>query len=216
MDMVTIVTKVGGKALIQGGAFRLDKGPTQAEVNAFRAAAKVYGKCLAEGKMVGIGCIVNDLALKPEERPKATGNVQLPEEYLEILQEAHIELPDLRIWYESTLRNKVKKDVKKGRAGEGGIKENEGKGIGVAVCAGIMGRFYSELADEGYTQQIGFYAWEHEPFDPRDKVCPLGPHRGALPQFSGYVLRINVVNFWVYPEGGINLACDEKPGGGHE
>lgn len=203
------------RILIQGGAFRLDKGPTQAEKHAFRRAVSLYKEVLDSGKDVRLGCMVSDFASKPEDRPKATGRLELPEEYVRILQDHGIPIKDLEIFYETTLRNRASKDARKPNS-DVVTKKNEHTGIPVPICASIMGRFYYTLHVEGYSQQIGFYTSEEKPKpatpDERpDNACPSGPVYGAMYDMSGYELRIEVLNFWVHSDGRVEEAGKFSP-----
>lgn len=199
-------------ALIQGGAFRMDKGPTKTELHSFRLAVTLVEECRKDGKVVSMGCIVNDLALKPEKRPKATGVFEWPKEYLQILSEAGISTPEIVLFYESSLRNGAKRDLDGGKIEDGAFKINERTGIEVPRCRSIMGKFYSTLAKKGYTQQVGFYTYEPKPEaneeagEIADNACPFGPIEGALKRGSGYELRLAVLNYFVYPDGRLQTA----------
>ncbi|MFH1784967.1 MAG: hypothetical protein ABH842_00925 [Candidatus Micrarchaeota archaeon] len=201
--------------LVQGGAFRIDKGPTRTEIVSFRLAVTLVEELRKDGKNVKLGCIVNDLALKPDKRPKTTGIFEWPEEYLERLRDARIYPPDVRIYYESTLRNGASQDLHRNRITHGAFKVNETTGINVPRCRSIMGKFYSTLAKEGYIQQIGYYT-----FEPRseiglgevaDKACPFGPIEGAIERGSGYQLRLEVINYLIYPDGKIQAVGVFEP-----
>lgn len=210
-----LVKRVKPGAFIQGGAFRLDKRPTPTEVRAFRSAVVLYEDCRREGTQVKLGCIVNDLALPPASRPKATGKMELPSEYQAILRDAGIAESKVALFYESVLRNRARKDE------VASLKENGESGIPVAVCASIMGRFYYQLSLDGCTQQIGFYAQEQnhqvEEGEKADTACPLGPSKGAQTHTSGYTLQIQVINFWLYADGKMSNPAvfepEEKKGG---
>lgn len=192
MDTIRKLVKPG--AAIQGGAFRLDKGPTMTEIHTFKMAITLHEGCMKDGKETRLVCIIDDLALKPGERPKATGIITLPDEYIRLLQEAHIPLDSVMIFYESTLRNKVTSD-KKRRGLEVATKINGTTGFDVPICASIMGRFYTELAELGIPMQIGFYATRESSED--DSACPWGPMKGAMESESGYGLKLEVLNFMV-------------------
>ncbi|MFH1521040.1 MAG: hypothetical protein ABID61_05330 [Candidatus Micrarchaeota archaeon] len=201
--------------LVQGGAFRIDKGPTKTEIRSFRLAVTLVEELRRDGKNVKLGCIVNDLALKPEQRPKATGVFEWPKEYLDRLQDAMIDPPDVRIYYESTLRNGASQDLHRWRIFGGAFKKNEATGLDVPRCRSIMGKFYSTLAKEGYIQQIGYYTFEPKPEpapgEVADKACLYGPIEGALEGGSGYKLRLEVVNFLIYPDGRIQAVGAFEP-----
>lgn len=208
-------------AFIQGGAFRLDKGPTALERHTFRLAAGLHRECLTEGLQTRVGCIVNDLALPAVQRPKATGRLELPEDYVRILRENGLSPEILAIFYESTLRNRAVHDVTRGHVPTVKLKANGKTGVPVAICASIMGRFYFELAQTGYTQQVGFYAREPKPRaapgEVQDRACSVGPVKGAMKDHSGYELRIEVLNYWVAetPDGilpAVFQACDIEMG----
>ena len=141
-----------------------------------------------------------DLGLKPEERPNATGVFTLPKEYLDVLHELEIDEKHIAISYESTLRNRVRKDELLS------LKINSNKGIPVAICANIMGKFYDNLASQGYERQIGFYSLDKPKLETQEQVdnaCPYGQQKGALEHESGYAPRIGVNVFWVYPNGAV-------------
>ncbi len=193
--------RVEGRTFIQGGAYRLDKGPTPTEIGSFRLAAGLHAACLAEGKATTLGCIVNDLGIPAQERPKATGRSILPIEYFDLLTSAGIPAGEVQIVYESTLRNKVGKDASR-HGLPVALKVNEETGVAVPICVSIMGRFYSDLAIQGYARQIGFFVQEPKPSD--DQSCPFGPVYGAREDRSGYALRLDVMNFWVHADGRVS------------
>lgn len=216
MYATKIKQQVKDGALIQGGAFRIDKGPTKTEIFSFKLAATLVEECRKDGKRVVLGCIVNDLALKPDKRPKATGVFEWPKEYLQILSEAGISAPEIEISYESTLRNGASQDFHRGKITGGAFKKNESTGIDVPRCRSIMGKFYSTLAKKGYVQQVGFYTIEPkpEPESPEeipDTACPFGPIEGALKRGSGYELRLEVLNYMVHPDGRVATAGIFEP-----
>ncbi|GEM_PF-5996871 len=210
MDTIKKLVKPG--AIIQGGAFRLDNGPTTAELASFRHAISLHLECRKLGVYTKLGCIVNDLALKPSERPKLTKVHPLPEEYIKLLGEADIPAEAVAIFYESTLRNKAQKDAKDGLNVTRKI--NESSGIPVPVCVSIMGRYYMDLAEAAYPQQVGFYARNTVPEIPEekpDRACPFGPIRGAVKEYSGYSTTIEVLNYFVHPDGSITTGGIFEP-----
>jgi len=186
-------------AVIHGGAFRLDKGPTATEFRTFELAVETLRQAIAEGKQAKLACIVNDMGVKPEERPKRTGIFTFPKEYERLLIEACIPVADVMIFYESTLRNRVAKDI--GRGMDVARKVNEQSGLEVPICMSIMGRFYTDLALLGIPQTIGFYAIEPRPSE--DRACPFGPMLGADQRRSGYQLKMEVIVYFVDQDGGI-------------
>jgi hypothetical protein len=196
-------------AIIQGGSFRVDKGPTATETSAFEFAAALYEFCLRAGRDVKLCLIVNDLGLSPAERPKAEGVFEFPAAYLAILEQIGVDQGSVLLMYESSLRNRVRKDGK-------AAKKNRQTGVQVAVCANIMGRYYQTIADLGFTQQVGFYAREPRahagPGEIEDRACPLGPMVGAMEHRSGYELRLSVLNYSVFPNGEIRAMCNLEPG----
>jgi len=218
MDATQIVKP---KAIIQGGAFRLDKGPTFAEKRAFELAVSLVEGCRKQGKQTDLCVMVNDLAVPKNERPKtrhAPVIEVLPQEYLRLLQSAHISAEQILIFYESTLRNRVSHDLRRNGDEFRGNLEIRDDGIPTVKCPNIMGRFYTELAERGYEQQIGFYTREPkpEPENPEeipDRACSFGPQLGAMPDRSGYALGIEIINFWVGPEGNTIIAGGYKPRG---
>lgn len=229
--MNKIINSVKNGALIQGGSFRLDLGPTKTEADSFRLAATLLERCKRAGKQATLGCIVNDLAVNPEARPKATGRLEIPQGYLEILRasglcddEARLEQIRMgkgsakyaavasdgliiRIFYETSLRNAARKDPRSI------LVENEETGLKVPRCPAIMGKFYDLLANSGYTQQIGFYAYDFEPCDDHVCCCPRGPTQGAIKDYSGYSLSLEVINFWVYSNGSLVQGFVKGPEG---
>lgn len=215
MDAVMFVkTLVKPGAVIQGGAFRLDKGPTDAERHAFRNAVALHEGCIRDGRDTHLAVIVNDLALAPSARPKLTGGSPFPEEYVRLLQEAHIPVESIMVFYESTLRNGAQSDAKR-KGVAVAMKLNGTTGMPVPICASIMGRFYSELAEAGFAQQIGFYARQPNDdalLDERaDTACPLGPLKGAKESESGYQLRLEVINYFVFPDGRVGVGGHYVP-----
>lgn len=210
--METIRKLVKPGAILQGGAFRLDKGPTGAEHYAFRYVVLLHNSCVKNGLETKLACIVNDLGVKPEERPKATGKFSLPSEYIQILSEMQIPPESVLIFYESTLRNRARGDMET----DGSIahKIDEFTGKKVPVCASIMGRFYADLTRAGYTQQVGFYARNpvlEIPEEKPDTSCPFGPLKGAVKTYSGYSLGIEVLNYFVHPDGSITVGGIFEP-----
>ncbi|MFH0884698.1 MAG: hypothetical protein V1861_03230 [Candidatus Micrarchaeota archaeon] len=264
-----IVKHVKPNAMIQGGAYRVDRGPTPREWRCFRLAVLLHEECKKEGVATEIACIVNDLGLSPQDRPKTiasqdSGSIPLTEEgmrrrkafqkslsdglsipelYYDLLlrecssqgQEAvffpremfkiedvktfgeafAISLGDyvgevvrrlvpLTFFSESALRNRASEDK------VSSLRLNDSTGFPVPICASIMGRFYHELAKRGHPQQIGFYTQEPRPAD--DHACPIGPDKGARKHDSGYDLSIEVINYWVYPDGRITLGGIFMPG----
>jgi hypothetical protein len=195
-------------AIIQGGSFRLDRGPTATETRAFELAVALYDLCLWSGRAVKLCLIVNDLGLAPADRPKATGSFAFPAAYQQVLEERGISRDDVLLTYESSLRNRVKKDGKASR-------KNRATGIQVAVCANIMGRYYRTIAGLGFAQQVGFYAREPKrevgPEEKEDAACPLGPVLGTMEHRSGYALRLDVLNYSVLPSGEVRAMCNLAP-----
>jgi len=195
-------------AVIQGGSFRLDKGPTATEKRAFEFAVFLYELCLRSRRDVKLCLIVNDLGLVAVERPKSTGSFEFPAAYLRLLEQGEVDQEDVLLLYESSLRNRVRKDGK-------AFKTNRQSGIQVAVCANIMGRYYRTIADLGFVQQVGFYAREPKPEvgpgEREDTACPLGPMVGALEHRSGYKLGLSVLNYSVFPNGEIRAMCNLEP-----
>ncbi len=102
---------------------------------------------------------------------------------------------EIEIFYESSLRNSASGN---GRA----MRKEQANGGEIATCPAIMGNFYHRLARLGYAMQIGFYAMEPKPED--DRSCSRGSLIGATPQ-SGYSLEIAVLNYWVIPNGQLQL-----------
>ena len=199
-----VIKHIKNKAFVQGGSFRLDKGPTPTELASFKLALDLH---LASRTNTRLGCIFNDLGLEPFKRPKATGESPVPHDYVALLQKAHIPAEDVTIFYESTLRNRAYAD------NVPSMKIHEIAGSPIPVCMSIMGRFYAELANAGYEQQIGFYSREPKspiPGEIPDKSCPMGPVYGASP-VSGYRLRLEVINYWVHMNGSVTLACLKGP-----
>jgi hypothetical protein len=192
-----VIKLVRSGAVIQGGAFRLDKGPTATEFRTFELAVETVRQARGTGMEVKLACIVNDMGVKPEERPKRTGIFTFPDEYVLLLRAACIPVADVMIFYESTLRNRVAKDISRGM--NVARKVNEESGLEVPICTSIMGRFYTDLAAQGVPQGIGFYAQEPRPRD--DKACPWGPSKGADERQSGYPLRLEVLTYFVRPDG---------------
>ncbi len=229
---------VNPRSFISGGSFRIDKGPTPAEIHSFRMAVSLHKECLAEGINTSLGIMVNDLALPPEERPKKTLKLALPVVYVSILKEyglcsnsdaEHLStgllepvsvvrgLPQLlyrfgllQIAFESNLRNSASKNA--ARDSRIRVKMNGHTGFPVPMCVTIMGRFYRSLASIGYAQQIGFYTMEEKP-EPgpgeiADKACAFGPVEGAIS--SGYPLQLNVVTWLVGSDGEIKDSVSFK------
>jgi hypothetical protein len=204
MNVIKRISKrLKNRALIQGGSFRLDHGSTNTEINSFRLAIRLYDETKRAGKIVSLGCIVNDLGLNPDQRPKKTGTLEWPKEYLELLQEAKIPLPEIRVDYESSLRNAVSHDIARKKIKPVTAKEHPVLGVPTITCPPIMGKYYQKLAHSGYTQQVGFYTQEPRPAD--DNSCSVGPTIGATYHASGYHLEIEVLNYWVHPDGQLSL-----------
>ena len=202
-DTRKILPFVRHNAFIAGGNYRIDLGPGDTQVKTFRMATNLYRACLDEGIVAKLGCIVNDLGVPPEKRPKFPGNTLFfPRPYREELDLAGLKFADVEIFYESTLVNKARKDANKGA--EIALSAN-----GNVVCYAIMGKFYDLLAKSGYSQAVHFYTLNvnNPGWDGRsDKACAHGPS-DALLGFSGYELRIYVSNYFVdydgllYPDG---------------
>jgi hypothetical protein len=224
-----LVKHVKPNALIQGGAFRLDKGPTNTELRTFKLAVLLHEECRKNRTKTEIGCMVNDFGIAPELRPRFSAESEvasyrkllsrayiktsievwaslysIPKPYLDFLRK-HTLIPPACIatFQETYLRNRASEDD------VSSLRMNDETGFRVPVCASIMGRFYHELARRGYTQQIGFYAQEPRPDD--DKACPIGPIKGADKKLSGYELQIDVLNYWVYQDGRIALGGFFQP-----
>lgn len=168
-------------ALIAGGAYSLHKPATPAEIWSFREAVSFHLSCLKQGLDTKLICMVNDFGLSPEERPKNKGiDLSFPEEYLQILTEAGLSPIDVRIFYESYLRNKAQsKD-----------RIHEKLGINTVKCASIMAKMYGILEGEGNTQLIGFWT-----------VRDAGPNRGLDKDLSGYTVSMRVRNYFLDEEG---------------
>lgn len=214
-----MIDSVKSGALMQGGSFRLDLGPTKAEIDSFRLAVVLYDECRKAGKQTKLGCIINDFALPPQARPKATGRLEFPQEYLQILRAqnlidegARLEQIrpgkggaviflastngfEIRIFYESSLRNAARKDARSV------LKVNFLSGIEVPACPAIMGKFYSILAKAGFSQHVGFFAKEDKPCD--DNSCSIGPTLGARRDMSGYEPEIPIINWYISSDGRI-------------
>ncbi len=204
LDLGKIVRVVRPRALIQGGSFRYDTGPTATEQRSFLLAVMLHTSCLSEGIQTRMGCMVNDFGVEPPVRPKRTGVFVFPEPYLKILQNAGLRPDQVLLFYESTLRNRVTKD--RGQGAPVAVKVHGETGVPIPICASIMGRFYTGLANQGFAQQIGFYV--REPKKIRgdgsvDQACPWGPEKGAQRERSGYGLKLEVINYGVYPDGRI-------------
>jgi hypothetical protein len=195
-------------AIIQGGSFRLDKGPTATETRAFELATVLYERCRRSGRDVKLCLILNDLGLAPADRPKSAGSFEFPTAYRRILEKSKVDEDGVLLVYESSLRNRVRKDGK-------ALRKNRQSGIQVAVCANIMGRYYRTIADLGFCQQVGFYAREPKsearPGEKEDTACPLGPMVGALERRSGYKLGLDVLNYSVLANGEIRAMCNLEP-----
>jgi hypothetical protein len=199
-----VIKHIKNKAFIQGGSFRLDKGPTPTELASFKHALDLH---LASKTNTQLGCMVNDFGIAPCKRPKTTGNFTFPPDYILMLQKAQIPVEDVLIFYETTLRNRAHAD------NASSMKIHEISGHRIPTCTSIMGRFYTELANAGYEQQIGFYSKEPKlsiPGEVPDKSCSAGPVYGTR-DASGYKLRLEVINYWVYQSGLVTVACIQKP-----
>lgn len=187
-------------SVIQGGSFRLDRGPTKAEFASFKYAVDLVRECRSAGKEVRLCTMVNDLALSSEQRPKSTGILRFPEEYVELLHTANLTPEEILIFYESTLRNKAMEDIRRGK-NPSKLDINSHTGFSIPKCLNIMGRYYFNLEKMGFVQQIGFFARDQR--TDSDHSCPLGPVKGAL--FSGYNLQIEVLTYFVYPDGRVSV-----------
>ncbi len=213
MDMRKLTSLMKEPLLIQGGNFRLDKGPTKTEILSFSHAINFYQAFLRQKNNVRLGCLVNDFGLPADKRPKKYDGISIlaydrwPLEYLALLEGARIPVPNIKIFYESSLRNRVRTDFDHGRIRSVGLKESE-TGLEVATCPAIMGCFYSLLAKHGFKAQFGLYVKEPKCSD--DHSCEFGPVRGALYD-SGYDLKIDVLNYWVLPDGELRLGGYFEP-----
>ncbi len=201
---------VKDNSIIQGGSFRLDKGPTKIERESFKYAVQLMKECKKEGKKIILGCMINDLAVKPEERPKKTGKLEWPTSYLKILKNARVPLSKIYVDYESKLRNEADGDRRKR-----GVKIARSK-KGIPICRSIMGKFYDKLAKKGYRQQIGFYVNEPKnkstnAQENEDNSCPFGPIDGAIERGSGYKLKIEIINFLVESNGKVSKPIKIEP-----
>ncbi len=197
-----LVSKAQKPVLIQGGPFRIDKGPTHAETSSFKHAIVLHDEFGKQGGGSTLGCVINDLALSPNERPKVTGAVPFPTKYLELLQQAGISPEDVLVFYESMLRNQARRDLYKGI--NVAVRVNDHTGFSVPICRSIMGRFYYNLAKLGFATQIGFYLAEKPLFEEderKDGACVFGPIEGALS--GGYQTPLSTINFLVKPDGSI-------------
>lgn len=175
-----VANEIRGKTFIQGGSHRIELGPKKGEVESFRCAVDLFRMLKDQGEEADLGCLANDLALSPDQRPKNTGEkYELPKEYSEIL-DGLPDKPDIFLFWESTLRNKAKEGPKNA------FKKNERLGIEVPTCPAIMGAFYKTLERSGYKQVVGFYPFEES----------CGPVKGADCTISGYELRIKIRNFF--------------------
>lgn len=187
------------KILIQGGAFRLDKELTGVERYSFFKAVQIYCEYKEIGKETVLAIIVNDLGVPHDKRPKVTGKLEWPAEYLIILKEAGISKDGIAIYYESSLRNMARKNTDKSQ-----LKINENLGIPVPICRTIMATFYRKIAEEGFTRQIGFYSMDEKPKpckgEKADKACTYGPFDGALEGIRNFALDLKITNHGVYQE----------------
>lgn len=169
--------------LIQGGSYRIDKPPSQNEIDSFRFATVLH-EVLKDDKKT-LGCIVNDLGLPPKERPKNQYiddiplEDVLPEEYIKILVSCK-EDPEIVIFWESHLRNLA------AMGPDNAFKMNKNTGFPVPTCASIMGAFYRHVEVLGYPEIIAVY--------PVQDAC--GPVNGKDMVVSGYRITIPVTNLF--------------------
>ncbi len=193
---------VKSNSVIQGGSFRLDREPTKAEFASFKYAVELVRECRSAGKEVRLCTMINDLALSSEQRPKSTGILSFPVEYIELLHTTALTLEEILIFYESTLRNRAMEDIRRGK-NPSKLDINSHTCFAIPKCLNIMGRYYFDLEKMGFAQQVGFFARDPRAESEPDQSCPLGPVKGAL--FSGYVLQIEVLTYFVYSNGRISV-----------
>jgi hypothetical protein len=117
-----IVTHINGRTIIDGGHYLLEEdesGKIKHLVNpvstaTLRAAVHLYKCAKNEKKNVSLGFMMGDLAISPDKRQECNSSFEFPEEYTKILRENGISPEEIIIFYESSLRNRGDKTLKKG------------------------------------------------------------------------------------------------------
>lgn len=111
-----------GRIIIDGGHYLLEEneeGNTQHLVNpvstaTLKAAVHLYKCAKNEKKNVSLSFMLGDLSLSPNKRREFNSFFEFPEDYAKILKENGISTEEIIVFYESSLRNRGDKTLKKG------------------------------------------------------------------------------------------------------
>jgi hypothetical protein len=83
------------------------------EVESFRWAVELHKELLDKGISSVLILFINDIGLSAEERTHIIGQYKIPDNYLEILRYNNVNPESAVIIFESTLRNRASKEVRK-------------------------------------------------------------------------------------------------------
>src|SRR3989338_6317271 len=78
----------------------------------FEVAVKLCAEGRKQGKKVDVSFLVADLAVSKERRQEFNQLFQLPQEYLDILEQNSLPASEVKLFYESRLRNRARRTIK--------------------------------------------------------------------------------------------------------
>lgn len=83
------------------------------EVNSFEYGIELYKSLKTYNKKAELILFINDIGIDKETRKALVDNYTIPDNYLSTLESNNIDLQDVKIVFESSMRNKASKDIRK-------------------------------------------------------------------------------------------------------
>ncbi|MDQ2696818.1 MAG: hypothetical protein M3Z21_15860 [Pseudomonadota bacterium] len=84
----------------------------EAEQNSFKLGASLASALMERGKQAVLIVWVNDIGIAPEQRARLKSDYQLPDPYARLLTSRQSRLLSIRIFFESSMRNKASKRLR--------------------------------------------------------------------------------------------------------
>lgn len=174
----------GGHFLLEGG---LPKTLNEGTIDSFEIAVKLFQNAKSKNfRNIGLGILLNDIGQVCgnndsctilNSKPFDKTDFKLPDEYLEILKENKVNIEDLVIYWEKTMRNRGKKLFNKQKndgifllkdgdyyfddsGGMGEIlvlREMKSDKYGTCACPMIMAAFSKSQEKAGFNTSINIY-----------------------------------------------------------
>lgn len=95
----------------------------ESEVNSFEFGASLYSSLHNKGKNPKLILFINDIGVDKEQRKKIVDNYRIPQNYIDILNRHEISYDAVKIVFESSIRNRASKEIRKLKKNDNNIFE---------------------------------------------------------------------------------------------